>query len=430
MLIRFGVENFLSFRDRVEISMAATRFSDAPALTFPTPGVEHGLLPVMAIYGANASGKSNLFAAFTAMRNEVVGSYSDRKPDAEIPYQPFLLEPACSEEPSSVDVDFTVEGVRHHYGFRWTAQRIEEEWLYAFPRNRQQVWFHRKATESPAFYFGENLKGKKRMVAELTRPNTLFLSSAAQHNLKQLLPIYRWFSSGLFRADDIRMHAMRVYSSKSALLAADNAQVVRELLQAADLGVVNFRAKKNTEIHELLTAMSDDDGVPGDVRSRLRENLERDPPLSIELAHQIPHGEPVFFKPQAESRGTQLFLSLTDRMLSVLKAGGTLFVDELDAGLHPQLSARLLEIFTSPASNPNGAQLVFSTHDESLLDHLRRDSVVFTEKDSDGSTRIVSLAEFKTRKRDDIRRGYGEGRFGGVPILGDMADVAAGRGEG
>lgn len=422
MLLRFTVENHRSFRDEAILSFVSTRAKDAPTHRLQAPGAPHGVLPVVAVYGANASGKSNLVDALEFMRDEVSSSFTDRKPDGRIPFRPFALEPSARARPTTRTVDFVVDEVRYHYGYRHDATRFVEEWLFAFPQERQQSWFHR--IDGEEIYFGPALKGQKRTIEAQTRPNSLFLSAAAQHNHEQLGRIYEWFSGSFNRMEGVMAPGRGVFHAGAPLLAPQHAGRVRDLLRLADLGVVDFRAEKDEPLLKWLTR--EGAAVPPEALQILAE----DPPLRVDLAHASESGEPVFLRPDEESHGTQRLLVHLDIALRVLAVGAVLIVDELDAGLHPRLSAALLELFTSETSNPKGAQLLFTTHDTTLMKHLRRDEVVFTEKDGAGVSRVVPLSDYQTRKRDDIERGYNEGRYGGVPMVGDLADAMAGVSDG
>lgn len=417
MLLQFGVENFRSFRDRAELSMVSTRFKDEPQHRFDAPGVDHGVLPVMALFGANASGKSNLLAAFETMRDEVTNSF-DRKPDARMGFHPFRLGDSDALGVTTFDIDFLLDGVRYTYGFRYDAQQVHEEWLYAFPDSYRQVWFHRNTAEDEPFYFGPSLKGRKQIIAELTRPNSLLLSTAAQHNQKQLSPIYSWFSRDVAIVDGLMGRGFPTFHANSVLLAPHRRAVVTELLRLADLGVTNFKVRDLPGPEPSFV-----ESLPEEERGELMEKLSDQ--KSVELGHRTKSGKTRFLPSSDESHGTQMLLFHSNSVLSALEAGQLLIIDELDASLHPRLSAALIRMFTDPDANPNGAQLVFTTHDESLFQHVRRDSVVFTEKDGGGASRLVPLAEFKTRERDDIGRAYAQGRFGGTPITGDLAGAIA-----
>lgn len=424
MLLRLCVTNYRSFRDATEFSMVATRFSDEPTLRHAAPGTEHGALPVMALFGANASGKSNLVRALLQLRSEVVNSFTKREPDAHLPHKPFQLDKDSAAAPTTLSVDFVAREVRYEFGVCFDSKRVIEEWLYAWPEGRRQAWYYRNADEAKPYKFGAHFKGQKKLIAELTRPNSLFLSAGAQHNHEQLLPVYRWFSE-LQNTEALRPLGFPVFSRDSPLLETRHRDAVRTLLAQADLGVVDFRSSEDSSFANAFQKLADQGVFPEDIRETLEKKLRDDPPLAIELAHQGTDGAPHFFPPDLESHGTSLLLSHCEVVLDVLASGATLVVDELDASLHPRLSAAIVGLFTNPESNPRGAQLIFTTHDESLIPHLRRDEVVFSEKDATGASSLVPLSDFETRKRDDIRQGYADGRFGGVPMLGDLAAVVA-----
>lgn len=424
MLLRFGVENFMSFRDPTELSMVSTRLADPPQHRHAAPGVDHGVLPVVALYGANAAGKSNLLAAFEVMRQEVVDSFVNRKPDGAMNFGPFKLGGPTRPPWTRFDVDFVVSAVRYTYGFRYDAERVLEEWLYAYPEGYRQVWFHRNAAEADPFYFGPNLLGRKQTIADLTRPNSLLLSAAAQNNQQQLMPLYRWFSQACKISSAVMGLGFPVFPGHAAVLARERASLVRDLLRLADVGVAEFRPRD-------LPRPSESD-LRAIASPELRKELvaELSDRKAIELGHTTGEGEVVFFDPSEESHGTNMLLFHANTVMEVLEAGQLLVLDELDASLHPRLSAALVRMFTDPEANPNGAQLLVTTHDESLLPTMRRDSIVFVQKGRDGASELVPLSDFKTRGRDDIRRAYAEGRFGGTPTVGDLAAaIARHRGE-
>lgn len=420
MLLRFGLENFRSFRDYTELSFIASRRTDEPRHRITVPGTQHRALPAIGLFGANASGKSNLLDALAVMRTEVVDAMRWRGPTDEMDHRPFALDGDSTSRVTTLDCDFALDGVRYHYGFRYDAHAVREEWLYAFPKSYRQVWYHRRHGEE-SYYNPSKLRGPNKAVDELTRPNCLFLSSAAQHNHEQLTPIYRWFKDGLDEFQSQRDAESTSLRADALLFAPRNRALVRSLLAQSDLGVFDFRMKESDGLTIAKTTL---DELPSHVRDELIGRLGQ-PAREIELAHRGADGRPIYLPFHAESHGTRLLLLYGESVLSALRHDRLLFIDELDAGLHPRLSAALLGLFTDENSNPTGAQLLFTTHDESLLGALRRDSIYFVDKDPRGMSSLVSLAEYKTRQRDDIRRGYSEGRFGGVPIIGDLTAAVA-----
>lgn len=410
MLIRFRVVNFRSLRDEQELSLvSALRGGRRDLIEVEGLGVD--LLRVAGIYGPNAAGKSNVLEALLFMREAVVSSHRLWPPLGPIPREPFLLDTKSHEEPSLFEAELVIDGVRYQYGFALDSEKIVEEWLHAFPRGRRQVWFSRDVEEAEPFAFGKHLKGNNRILARMTRPNCLFLSVAAGYNHEALLPVYRWFARELrFAAAEERVSwaSLRDFIGRRDLKEKEAALL--ELLQRADLGVVGFEIRG-----EALGRSSEEE--PGLFLRSPDGTLQ-----VFELKHQA--GRATVSLPVAkESRGTRAWLSLVGPILDALESGGFLCIDELDASLHPRLAAEVVRIFQDPDSNPKGAQLLFNTHDSSLLGTLlgtpvlHRDQVWFVEKDGAGASRLYPLTDFKPRKLENVERGYLHGRYGAVPFL-------------
>jgi hypothetical protein len=410
MLIRFRVANFRSLRDEQELSLVAALRAGRRDL-LQVEGLDVDLLRVAGIYGANAAGKSNVLDALLFMAEAVVGSHRLWPPVGPIPREPFLLDDKSFGEPSLFEADLVIGGVRYQYGFALDNEKILEEWLHVFPRGRRQIWLSRDVEEAEPFAFGKHLKGNNRILARMTRPNCLFLSVASGYNHEALLPVYRWFAEGL------RFATARERASWASLreFLGQRGRKEREaflvdLLQRADLGVVGF------EVRGEAPARSIADEPDLFVRSP-------DGSLQVfELKHQAGRAT-VSIPATRESRGTQAWLSLVGPILDALERGSLLCVDELDASLHPRLAAEVVRIFQDPDLNPKGAQLLFNTHDTSLLGTLigepvlHRDQIWFVEKNQEGASRLYPLTDFKPRKLENVERGYLHGRYGAVPFL-------------
>jgi hypothetical protein len=275
---------------------------------------------------------------------------------------------------------------------------VEAEWLHAYPHGRRNVWFDREAerpeSEGGEFIFrGEGFKGEREALVKLTRPNALFLSVGATLNDPQLSAIHRWFLNNLWLVTPGRDLGARVDWTKQLLTRRDHAgypQRIVQMLQSADLGVTRL----------------DTDPETGEIR----------------LWHRTPDGGelPLDFRTE-ESLGTHAWFAFLGPMLTVLDQGSVLLVDELDSSLHPTLAAEVVRVFQDSASNSRGAQLIFTTHDATLLGSevldrpLNRDQVWITVKRRSGETELYPLTEAKPRKEENLERGYLRGRYGGVP---------------
>jgi predicted ATPase len=414
MLLRFGIRNFRSIRDMQEVSLVASGLDDpAEGLIDCSPAGKQ-LLPAIVIYGANASGKSNLIKAPRWMRGAVLQSHTRRGASSGIPHEPFALDPATRRAPTTCDADFVINDVRYHYGFEATSEVFTREWLHSFPNNRRQLLFER---ESQQFEFGRGLRGRNRVIADLTRPNSLFVSAATQNDHEELSKISEFFRA--IAADDqefaFRRHEL------------DPREV--EFLGAIGTGVVGRRLKK-LEINDKQRQLT------RDLFSVLKKSFEDLPdvqfdddfaPQLIELAHRDKDGTEIYFDLEAESDGTRRLISLLEAAFRTLDAASLMVVDELDDGLHTQACEALLALFVSPKTNRKGAQLVATTHDTNLLrcPLLRRDQVWFAEKDPKGATHLYPLTDFRTRKGDNLERGYLQGRYGAIPFSGSPADIMA-----
>ena len=400
--------------------IASTRNGETGGVHLERLGLD--VLRVAAIYGANAAGKSNVLAALSFMCKAVAQSHRSWKPEGPVPREPFLLDPAARAVPSMFEAEFLVEGVRFRYGFEVDDERVLREWLYAYPHKRQQLWFQRDAEASEAFEFGKHLRGSNRIIAELTRKNSLFLSAAAENNHEALLPIYSWFSrrvqfAGVENRGARARHTMKLFQRdelRPSLL---------DLIRHADLGISDFSLREEP----LDRLMADLLKVPLETFDPELSKPEFKVP-KIELFHKGAAGS-ITLPFEQESAGTRAWFALAGPLLETLLDGELLCVDELDASLHPRLAFEVIQIFKDPARNPRNAQLIFNTHDATLLGNLlgepalRRDQVWFAEKDEAGATHLYPLTEFKPRKAENLARGYLQGRYGAVPFIEPPAAV-------
>ncbi|MFE1404867.1 ATP/GTP-binding protein [Streptomyces sp. NPDC058770] len=429
MLLRFQVTNHASLLEEQELSLVATDHHSERAEA-RVPGGELRAVPVATVYGTNASGKSNVIDALDWMRSAVLTSFRRWDPRGGVPRRPFALRSAASSYPSSFAVDFVVAGVRHQFGFSVDDDRVTEEWLYYYPEGHRRRLYERGADDK--VLFGRWLTGRRKLIAELLRPNSLYLSVAAAQGHEQLREVFRWFGDGLRMATDRDFpqrldHTVRLCLADGAEHTAESAMA---LLRFADLGVSGLEIKEQDaaarEEHERITralrdALGDKVRIQHDHGKRVRvEHRTADGVFPLDLVY--------------ESSGTRTWIGLIGPVITTLAEGGVLCVDELDARLHPYLVDALVGVFQSPETNRAGAQLVFSTHEAALLGRnvrteLFRDQVWFTEKDPHTlATRLFPMTEFSVRdSADNLEKRYLGGRYGAVPHLDDevLRDIAA-----
>lgn len=423
MLLRFGVSNRLSMRDRQELSLTASSLKDPTEGLIDCASAPSGsVLPAALIYGANASGKTNLVDSIRAMREMVLSSHSRGEPGGGVPSRrPFALDPANAESPTRFDVDFVTDGVRYHYGFEASDEAFLSEWLYAFPKAHRRMLFEREGDE---FHFGRTLGGQNKTIADLVRPNSLFVSAAAQNGHEQLSGVYAYFNSILgVDGSDVRGNAISAYFVEDEL----DDRVI-DFLAKIDTGIIDYRREEHEVPEEFQTLQREIVAVAQKVLSKSlsfdRDSADKD--ITIELGHRGHDGSPVYLSLNRESAGTRRLLVVLDFVFRALDEGLPVCIDELDASLHTYAAEAVLALFCSRDTNPKGAQLVATTHDTNLMKSrvLRRDQVWLAEKDDGGATRLYPLTDIRTRSGDDLSKGYLQGRYGAVPL--DQPMVARG----
>ncbi len=420
MVIEFSVTNFKSIHSKQTLSMVASSISELQEQNcFMT--AEKGLPPLLrsvVIYGPNASGKSNILEAMDFMENFVTESSKEGQEGEPINVKPFLFNTISRTEPSEFEVLFLQEGIRYQYGFAVNATRVTHEWLIAYPEGRPQRWFEREynsVTMQENWYFGSKFKGKKTLLQQATRSNALFLSTAVQLNNEQLKPVYSWFHQKLRT-----IPVTSLFSSYSTSMCKSDTgkKRVLELLNAADLSITDLKV-------EIKTFASSD--VPSDMPEPLKEYLckaldGKEQP-EIKFLHTMGGSkELVPLELFEESVGTRKLFGLAGYWLNMIDKGRVLFVDELNNSMHPKMVRFLIGMINNPQTNKNNAQLIFSTHDTSLLDNelFRRDQIWFTEKDAANSTKLYPLSDFTPRKDEALEKGYLNGRYGAIPYIGEM----------
>lgn len=411
MLIDFRVRNFRSFKEESVLSLVASNdmdLRDANTVATQVPALPN-LVRAAGIYGPNAGGKSNLVRALLLMRGVVTESATLIQPGQLFNVQPFRLGATSVKEPTMFEATVLIEGVRYQYGFEFTPERITAEWLLVYHRNKPQTWFERKFVGgAEKIEPGTYLTGTKRVWQDATRPNALFLSTAVQLNSTQLQPLFAWFAESLNVLLDGGL--LPFDYSATCLQEPLRKTAITSFLQSADIGISSISAEKKKGFAQTFQL---DLATGSSNVHRVEQEM-----LIPQFTHQ---GEisAIFDFFADESQGTQKLFSLAGPLLDIIENGRVLVIDELDRSLHPLLVRQIVKTFQDPELNQRGAQLVFTTHDTSLLEGrlLRRDQIWLTEKLKDQSSQLVPLTEFSPRKGEALERGYLSGRYGGVPIL-------------
>jgi uncharacterized protein len=403
-MIEFSVGNYRSFKDVVTFSMVAAPIQNEDE-TIDLNNVfaiakDISLLKSAAIYGANASGKSNLVRAIAFMRTFVLNSAVGRRVKDPIDTEVYKLSKGVEIEPSYFEIIFALGTTRYRYGFEVDRHSVKSEWLYQILKTKEYELFSRDGKEieiSSKFSEGKELFKK-------TRANALFLSVVAQFDGHIATEVVDWFDKLvviLDLDDEIEYEGM----TDEIMFEDDRRRSLINLVKTLDLGI--------EDIQIVMTPFESIDGAfVHEVKTAHWQYDTDDNKLSLEQ-----------FDLEEESDGTQKLYRLSGLLINLLEDGGILIVDELDARLHPLITCAIVRLFNSSKTNPNNAQLIFTTHDTNLLscNLFRKDQVWFTEKNRYGATDLYSLVEYKIPEQASFEQDYIAGKYGAVPFIGDLS---------
>ena len=387
MLIQFTIENHRSIKESAVISFAASKDKSLESCLIH-PDEKRTLLPVLAVYGANAAGKSNVLHALMTMKDMIVGSSSKLSKGQKLPWEPF----AGNNRPTSFEIMYIYNQVRYVYGFSFDAKKIYTEYLYHWPNGREALIFSR---ENGVYEFRENIN-KQTTLSNRTLDNKLYLVSSNDWNLPQTENAYKWFLEKLTGISELPAASSETVAE---IVRSDEskARILKEMLLAdlgiSDVSIKTIAGKKDETVITTTHRVIDEEG-------------------------NIDHFQLLM---DQESAGTQRFFSRIGGWLQALENGSLLVVDEIERSMHPLLTRRLIEMVQDSSINTSGAQLLFTTHDALLLDLnlMRRDQIWFAEKNNQScATELYSLASFSPRKGENVRKGYLQGRFGAIPFIG------------
>lgn len=406
MVIQFNVGNFLSFKDIATFSMVASAKKEHSDSNLFIAKDKLKLLKSAVIYGANASGKSNLIKAMTFMRYFALNSAKD---EGKIRVTNFKLSSQTENKPSLFEIIFIHESLRYRYGFQVDNEKIVREWLFYVPIRKETLLFIREGTN---FEIGTHFKEGKG-IEQKTRANALFLTIVAQFNGEISLKILNWFKKfkvistlGDFKFVPFTIEKLKNETFKKEIL---------NFLKKADLGIEDISLEETQIKYD---DMSEKDKAEFGPNGQLFR-------VQIQASHQKFDNENKalssvkFNLGTEESEGTKKFFALSGPFLDALRNGCVLVVDELDSRLHPILIKFLVSLFNSTENNPFNAQLVFVSHNTNLFSRniFRRDQIWLTEKNKYGATDLYSLAEYKVRNDASFEKDYILGKYEGIPLI-------------
>lgn len=381
MVLEIALSNFFSINEKIILDLRAANIQTKEARVLADNTFSVGnerLLKSVAIYGANASGKSNIIKAIKAAVDMVLDSHNHNEGD-NFGFKPFKF--GGNEIPSEFYIRFIVDGIEHEYSFSCTREEIMTESLYYYPKGRRALIFsrdERKLGSKKEKYEFSTVIRRPLDVASNTSRKTLFLSRASQMDREKAKEIYRWFNEQLVFS----------YPGKTAVVTdrflGENKEAVLRILKAADSDIVEFAYKDG----ELTTFHRRNPSLPFDFNTE-------------------------------ESEGTKKLFRIMLTVMDVVRNNKVMFLDEVETSLHTRLVEYLINLF----HNSRSAQLVFTTHNTHLLDmsRFRKDQIFFVNKRDDGSSDLYSLFDYKDfREKMDLEKAYLQGRFDAVPYVNEF----------
>ena len=417
MLVKFSVENYLSFKTRATLDMQAGTIKEHEEHVIqPLFNKNYKILKSAALYGANSNGKSNFIKAFSFKRDLIINSSKESNTNSKIAVEPFLLSEETENEPSVFETVFFLEDIRYKYGFTVTADFVESEWLIQMMKTKEESIFirHRKEYVYEKKFKSE-FKNQLELLTKVTRDNALFISVLAQFNIAIGIAINEWFSKILVATDE---DLSTLYNTTANLLKKDTyRELLNKMIVHSGVGIEGIEEKttgileRSLYSKESLKNAFDDDFNMLKIRTKHTKFDKDKKPVGI-----------VFFEmDKHESSGTQKFFSLLGPILIALHEGRVFFIDELDSRLHSLLFKIIVEFFNSKKYNSGGAQLIFTSHNTFLLkeNKLRRDQMILVNKDEFGVSALASLYALKPTVRNDasFEKDYLKGLYGAIPSI-------------
>lgn len=402
MILEFSIKNFLSYKEKVTFSMLADSKNGLDDNYIVLK--DKRILKTSAIYGANASGKTNLFKILNTIILMLKNSNSIDI-NSKLPIIPFKLDSKSVKEPSEFEIKFIVDEVRYVYGFIGTINQIYEEYLYYYPNGRETKIFDR--TNTNHYSFTQKDERILKEIAIKNAPNKFFIATATNWNYEKTKIPYKFLSMDIEifnNLSELRSSSYKAYLEKGDEIKS----FALEFLQKADFNIKDYKVIETSIPDEFLASIPD----------YLKKTIPENPKIFTTLFKHNDFEVATTF--EEESMGTQIIFSFIPFIKEALNNKKVIIIDELDKSLHPYLVEMIVQLFNDPEVNKAGSQLIFNTHDTNLLklNILRRDQIWFTEKDNNtGISDLYPLSDFSVRKSENVEKGYMLGRYGAVPFI-------------
>lgn len=426
MIKSASIQNFRSIKDLIALDFSkSNRKKGGLSNYISISNIEIATSSV--IYGANASGKSNLLRAFKALEYLVLNS-AKFAPDEKLgPFEPFRLAKGFDKKMVNIELEFFIDQIRYIYSLVFGEKLIVQEKLLFFPMGKEATLFNR--VKGKEIQFGEYFKGEKKTIEKLTLPNQLFLSKAAENNAESALPVFHFFKNRIkvypflnqyYESGLERFYAKRLADEPESPFA----KKLNALICALDTGINSISAKETD-----WNSVKFPDNMPDNIRKKIQEDFK----YEIKTVHELfdennKSSGLIDFDIDEESTGTRSLLSIGGIIIDALEKGSVLVIDEFEKNLHPIITSYLIKLFNEKTFNPKNAQLIFATHDLTQLNEelFNRDQVWFTQKNEFGATELIRCSDIKgLRLNAPLDKWYVAGRLGGTAIINDTNFVMA-----
>ncbi|MDC6364699.1 MULTISPECIES: ATP/GTP-binding protein [Flavobacteriaceae] len=416
MLVKFTLSNFLSFKNETVIDLNASSLSEYRDENIFNLSINNlSLLKSLVIYGANSSGKSNLFKAIKFVRRMILNSSKDSQAEESIKVEPFLLSTENRLKPSYFELEFIAGKKQYRYGFEVDMLKIHKEWLYEVKKTTENLLFERTLQD---IVISNKFDSASNNLTTITRENALFLSVCAQFNITSAIEIIKGISDiqYLSGVDD----RSTIDFTVDLLNDPEYGIYVNNFIKGARLGFEEIKTKEISLTEEVLAKSN----IPQEIRKFLLEKREKN--TIVTTKHLVfddknNASDEIYFNLIAnESLGTRKYFSLAGPIIDTLLKGKTLIIDEFDARLHSHLSQSIIRLFNSMENNPNNAQLIFASHNSTFINPtnelFRRDQIIISEKNEFGASKMESIYAKGIRKDASFERDYLSGKYNGVPV--------------
>jgi AAA15 family ATPase/GTPase len=419
MLLQFTLANYRSFKEKATLDLEACSIKEYAGNVF---FAKHGTQPIhilksIALLGANSAGKSNLFKGFDLMRYMVINSAKESELTKTYSIEPFMLSTETESKPSMFECTMVIDNIIYRYGYTADNKKIHSEWLYMIVKRREETIFIRNKNEYEIVKrFPTDFKNKLIMLAEFTRDDALYLSVLSQFNIDLAMQISKWFAKNTIYADRNLDDAIK-YTSE---LLDDPlySSLLNEVIGKSDLGFISVeKIIEKSDKNKFNKVIRD----KPDQKSKIKLNANH---IKYDAKNkQVAH---VFLElGKHESSGAQKLVALLGPMIKVLIEGGTFWIDDFDAKIHPYVITMVMDMFNSEKYNQKGAQLVAISYNQQIIRKLRRDQIAFLNKDAYGASSITALYIFNPSVRSNaiFDKEYLQGQYGGVPNISEVFNL-------